>query len=170
MGAFGLRHMRASNLRKHMRKMPSDAKPSKYHVSHIWRILFEPPCHAVSYGESMIEMSREDFEIAVGDALDLIPTELMDKVDNVVFLVEDEPPDDLHPDTLGLYEGVPITERDWGWESGALPDRIYIFRGPILRMCGTEDEVVKEVAVTVIHEVAHYFGIDDDRLEELGWD
>ena len=79
-------------------------------------------------------MSREEFEEAVGDALDLVPEALMDQLDNVVFLVEDEPPPD-DPELLGVYDGVPLTERDLSW-GGSVPDRITIFRGPLLRMCG----------------------------------
>ncbi|GAA1638505.1 metallopeptidase family protein [Georgenia ruanii] len=120
----------------------------------------------------MVEMTREAFEEAVADALDLIPAELTDKMDNVVVLVEDEPTpeqlQDAEEDLLGIYEGTPLTERD-SWWAGSLPDRITIFRGPTLRMCETAEEVVEEVAVTVIHEVAHHFGIDDHRLHELGW-
>ncbi|MEP7765961.1 metallopeptidase family protein [Sanguibacter sp. 25GB23B1] len=116
----------------------------------------------------MVEMSREDFEDAVGDALDRVPPELAATMDNVVVLVEDDAPDD-DPELLGIYEGVPLTERDDGWAAGALPDRITIFRNPTLAICETTDEVVEEVAVTVIHEIAHHFGIDDERLHELGW-
>lgn len=118
----------------------------------------------------MVEMSEEDFEIAVGDALDLIPEELMDRVDNVVFLIEEEPPEDIEPDTLGLYEGTPLTERDAWWAAGSLPDRIFVYRGPTLRMCESVEEVIDEVRITVAHEIAHHFGIDDERLHELGWD
>jgi len=119
---------------------------------------------------AVIEMSREAFEEAVADALDLIPPELAVHIDNVVVLVEDEPsPDADDPDLLGLYEGTPLTERGEWWAAGSLPDRITIFRNPTLRMCDSRDEVVEEVAVTVIHEVAHHFGIDDERLHELGW-
>jgi predicted Zn-dependent protease with MMP-like domain len=107
------------------------------------------------------------FEDLVSDALDGIPKELSDFIDNVVVLIEDEPPPD-HPGVLGLYEGIPLTERD-GWYAGVLPDRITIFRLPILRMCRTADEVVREVRITVVHEIAHHFGIDDDHLHELGW-
>lgn len=122
----------------------------------------------------MVEMSEQDFEEAVADALDLIPPELAAAIDNVVVLVEDEPtPEQLGeadtPDLLGLYEGTPLTERDDGW-AGSLPDRITIFRGPTLRWCETVDQVVDEVAVTVVHEIAHHFGISDERLHELGWD
>ena len=117
----------------------------------------------------MIEMSTEEFEVAVSEALDLVPPELTALIDNVVVLVEDEPPPE-EPDLLGLYEGTPMTERDGWWAAGSLPDRITIYRHPILRMCEDAEEVVDEVAVTVVHEIAHYFGIDDDRLHELGWD
>jgi predicted Zn-dependent protease with MMP-like domain len=117
----------------------------------------------------MVDMSEEEFEDAVSDALDAVPTQLTDLMDNVVVLVEEEPPQGEPDDLLGLYDGTPLTERDSWWAAGALPDRILIFRGPTLRMCGDRDEVVREVAVTVVHEIAHHFGIDDDRLHELGW-
>ncbi len=116
----------------------------------------------------MVEMTREEFEDAVRDALDEIPPELADPMDNVVVLVEDDPPAD-DPELLGLYEGVPLTERGEFWAAGALPDRITIYRLPTLALCESHDEVVEEVAVTVVHEIAHHFGIDDERLHELGW-
>jgi predicted Zn-dependent protease with MMP-like domain len=113
-------------------------------------------------------MSRERFEELVGEALDEVPQELLRLLDNVVILVQDEPPRG-DGELLGLYEGHALTERGWDY-SGVLPDRILIFRGPTLRMCSDEDEVVGEVAVTVVHELAHHFGISDDKLHELGWD
>ncbi|WP_159794559.1 metallopeptidase family protein [Puerhibacterium puerhi] len=113
-------------------------------------------------------MSREDFEDAVADGLDLVPPDLAAQMDNVVVLVEDDAPAD-DPELLGLYEGVPLTERDLAWAAGALPDRITIFRNPTLAICDTREDVVEEVAVTVVHEIAHHFGIDDERLHELGW-
>ncbi|GGC03810.1 hypothetical protein GCM10010972_16130 [Cellulomonas carbonis] len=116
----------------------------------------------------MVEMSRDAFEDAVRDALDLIPEELAARMDNVVVLVEDDAPED-DPELLGLYEGVALTERDGWWAAGSLPDRITIYRNPTLAICDTVEDVVDEVAVTVVHEVAHHFGIDDDRLHELGW-
>lgn len=116
----------------------------------------------------MVNMSRSDFENAVRDALDEIPEDLAAQMDNVVVLVEDDPPAD-DPDLLGVYEGVPLTERDDSWAMGALPDRITIFRRPTLAMCDSRAEVVEEVAVTVVHEIGHHFGIDDERLHELGW-
>lgn len=114
-----------------------------------------------------VEMTRAEFEDLVSDALDLIPAELARHMDNVVVLVEDEP-DPRMPELLGLYHGVALTERSWEY-GGVLPDRITIYMGPTLRMCRTRDDVVHEVATTVIHEVGHHFGIDDDRLHELGW-
>jgi predicted Zn-dependent protease with MMP-like domain len=112
-------------------------------------------------------MTRERFEELVRDALDQVPGELLDLMDNVVVLVEDESPAG-EGELLGLYEGHALTERGWHY-GGVLPDRIMIYRNPILRICGSEDDVVEEVAITVVHEIAHHFGIDDDRLHELGW-
>ena len=89
-------------------------------------------------------------------------------MENVVVLVEDDAPAD-DPDLLGLYDGIALTERGTQY-AGVLPDRIFIYRAPILRMCATREEVVEEVLITVVHEIAHHFGIDDDRLHELGYD
>lgn len=126
-------------------------------------------------------MTEEEFEEAVADGLDLIPDELARAMRNVVVLVADEPPpealaelraedaDDPDATLFGLYEGTPLTERDGWWDAGSLPDRITLFRGPLLRACDDAEEVADEVAVTVVHEVAHHFGIDDERLHELGW-
>lgn len=114
-----------------------------------------------------VEMSRERFEELVGDALDEVPAELMNLMNNVVILVEDESPAG-EPELLGLYEGHALTDRGWDY-AGVLPDRITIFRNPTLRVCDTEEDVVEEVAVTVVHEIAHHFGIDDERLHHLGW-
>jgi predicted Zn-dependent protease with MMP-like domain len=117
-------------------------------------------------GRTGAGMSRRRFEELVGEALDTIPPELAAAMDNVVVLVDDRHPDD--PQLLGLYEGVALTERtsDYG---GVLPDRITVYREAILDVCDDEDDVVREVAVTVVHEVAHHFGVDEDTLHELGW-
>lgn len=114
-----------------------------------------------------VEMSRERFEELVADALDEVPQELLNLMRNVVILVEDESPRG-EPELLGLYEGHALTDRGWDY-AGVLPDRITIYRNPILRICDTDDDVVEEVAVTVVHEIAHHFGIDDHRLHDLGW-
>ncbi|MEV4437843.1 metallopeptidase family protein [Streptomyces sp. NPDC049577] len=117
----------------------------------------------------MLEMTREEFEELVAEALDRIPADLTRLMDNVAVFVEDEPPAEAgDPELLGLYEGTPLTERG-EWYAGVLPDRITIYRGPTLRMCATREEVVEEVEVTVVHEVAHHFGIDDERLHALGY-
>jgi predicted Zn-dependent protease with MMP-like domain len=112
-------------------------------------------------------MSRARFEELVSEALDTIPAELTRLMTNVVVLVEDEPPED-DPDLLGLYDGIALTERDSSYTM-VVPDRITIFRNPTLEMCDTEDQVVEEVGITVVHEIAHHFGIDDARLHELGY-
>ncbi|MDO9494208.1 MAG: metallopeptidase family protein [Nocardioides sp.] len=115
-----------------------------------------------------MEMEPERFEELVDQALDGIPDELASLVRNVVVLVEDEPPEDEPDDLLGLYDGVALTDRD-GTLGVSLPDRIFIFRGPLLDLCADEAELVEEVRITVVHEVAHHFGIDDDRLHDLGY-
>ena len=115
-----------------------------------------------------IAVSPEEFESFVHDALDAIPDELFGLLENCVVLIEDDAPAD-DPDLLGLYDGVPLTERDSTY-SGVLPDRIFIYRNPTLAICDTVDDVIDEVHVTVVHEIAHFFGIDDDRLHELGYD
>ncbi len=115
----------------------------------------------------MLDVPLDRFEELVSEALDTIPADLAAMLSNCVVLVEDDVPAGT-PSLLGLYEGTPLTERG-EWYSGVLPDRITIYRRPILRMCRDDQDVVDEVRITVIHEVAHHFGIDDDRLHELGW-
>jgi len=112
-------------------------------------------------------MTRDRFEELGSDALDLVPAELSGLMDNVAVFVEDESPDGA-PELLGVYDGTPLTERG-DWYAGSLPDRITIFRFPTLRICDTEQDVVEEVEITVVHEIAHHFGIDDERLHDLGY-
>jgi predicted Zn-dependent protease with MMP-like domain len=112
----------------------------------------------------VIQIPPERFEELVADALDSLPEDLGRVMDNVWVTVDESSRRPL----LGLYEGVPLTARE-AYGGLALPDRITIFRLPICDQCRTEDEVVAMVRETVIHEVAHHFGIDDDRLDELGW-
>ncbi len=116
----------------------------------------------------MQHLSDTEFEEAVGEALDTIPPELAQAMDNVVVLVEQEPPSE-DPELLGVYEGTPLTERDGWWDAGSLPDRITIFQGPWSACAAPRSELREEIAITVVHEVAHHFGIDDDHLHELGW-
>jgi predicted Zn-dependent protease with MMP-like domain len=119
-------------------------------------------------GDVPIDMEPEQFDLLVDRALDGIPDELARLVRNVVVLVEAEPPEDEPDDLLGLYDGVALTERD-STLAVQLPDRIFIFRGPLLDYCDTEQQLVEEVRITVVHEIAHHFGIDDRRLHELGY-
>jgi predicted Zn-dependent protease with MMP-like domain len=113
-----------------------------------------------------MELDREAFEALVEQALDEIPDEIAEVVHNVVVLVEDDPPAE-DPHLLGVYDGVSLTER--GADHTGLPDRITIFRRPLLEMCADDDELVREVRITVVHEIAHHFGIDDARLHQLGY-
>jgi predicted Zn-dependent protease with MMP-like domain len=115
----------------------------------------------------VVDVPRERFEELVADALDEIPDELLQMMDNVAVVVREGTEGSR---LLGLYDGIPLTERDAGYDGMVVPDRISIFRRPILAMCADEDEVVAQVRITVIHEVAHHFGIDDERLHTLGWD
>ena len=115
----------------------------------------------------MLDMTPEAFEDLVAEALDEIPDELARLVDNVVIVVED----DVAPGTdrlLGLYEGIPLTERGSTY-AGAMPDRITIYRLPILEICDDAEDILDEVHITVVHEIAHHFGIDDEHLHALGW-
>ena len=114
------------------------------------------------------------FEDLVSEAIDSLPLELAVRMENVEVVVEDEPPPDmiarLAPGStlLGLYHGVPLTQRGMNYDR-MLPDKISIYRGPIVRLARTPDRIREQVRRTVIHEIAHHFGIDDDRLHELGW-
>ncbi|MFB2582174.1 metallopeptidase family protein [Herbiconiux sp. P15] len=115
----------------------------------------------------MVEMGAEAFEQLVGDELDELPDEMVDGLDNVVIVVEDRPADGTL-DLLGLYDGVALTERgQYGF--GEMPDRITLYREPLLAMVESLDELRDQVHVTLVHEIAHYYGIDDEKLHELGW-
>ena len=114
-----------------------------------------------------IDLDPDAFDEMVGRALDDIPDELARLVDNVVVLVEPEAPAD-DPDLLGLYEGLALTERTQ-YGMGELPDRIILYREPHLAQCETLDELRDEIHTTLVHEIAHFHGIDDAQLHELGW-
>ncbi len=110
-------------------------------------------------------MSPERFEELVTEAIDTVPDELAARMDNVAVFVEAR---SRSRGLLGLYQGIPLTDR--GEYGGfAMPDRVTVFREPILEMCRTEAQVVRQVQITVVHEIAHHFGIDDDRLHDLGY-
>jgi predicted Zn-dependent protease with MMP-like domain len=107
-------------------------------------------------------LSRRRFERLVRRALVALPEEFRSRLENVAVVIEDEPPEDM-PDTLGLYEGIPLTERSL--EDVTLPDVITIFKGPIERTCHTEEDIEDEVRLTVLHEVGHFFGLEETQLE-----
>jgi predicted Zn-dependent protease with MMP-like domain len=107
------------------------------------------------------------FQEHVRAALDSLPPQLARALENVAVVVEDENPED--PDLFGLYHGVPLPERGSGY-SGALPDKISIYRLPLEDEFDDPAELEEEIRITVLHELAHYFGIDEDRLAELGYD
>jgi len=111
------------------------------------------------------DATEDEFEAMVADALDELPEPIAAAIDNVVVVVEDWPDEDL----LGLYQGVPLTERSPLDYSGVLPDVITVFRGPLCAGARDRRDLAAQVRITVLHEIAHHFGIDDDRLEELGW-
>lgn len=113
-----------------------------------------------------MDIGEEDFYALAEEALATLPEELLDDLENVAIVVEDEPEDGS--ETLGVYEGTALTERDSSW-FGMLPDRVVLFRGPLSRMCEDEDDLFEEIAITLVHEIGHYHGIDEERLHELGW-
>jgi predicted Zn-dependent protease with MMP-like domain len=114
-----------------------------------------------------LELTSEEFEKVVIEELDALPDEMVDGLDNLVFVTEDRP-EDGSLDLLGIYEGIALTERDrYGF--GELPDRIVLFREPLLSICDNLDELRDEIHITLVHEIAHFYGIDDDELHRLGW-
>ncbi len=127
----------------------------------------EPAALGPTWLDGGVDVTPEHFEELVSTALDGVPPELSALMDNVVVLVEPAAPDD-DPDLLGLYDGVPLTERDSRYTFRE-PDRILIFRAPLLDMCSSEEQLVDEVRITVVHEIAHHFGIDDRALHRLGY-
>lgn len=114
----------------------------------------------------MVDVDDAFFTELVREALADVPPHLASAIANVEVIVEDANRDE--PEMLGLYEGVPLTERG-DFYAGVLPDRIYVYRLPLLHMCQTVFELAEEVRITVLHEIAHHFGIDDSDLEEWGW-
>ena len=115
----------------------------------------------------MIEMDADAFDALVTDELDRLPDAMIEGLDNVVFVVEDRP-EEGSLDLLGLYDGLALTERD-RYGVGELPDRIIVYREPHLEVCESVDDLRDEVHTTLVHEIAHFYGIDDARLHELGW-
>ena len=131
----------------------------------------------------MVQLTDEEFEQTIADALDSIPQHLLDAMENVVVLTQDEPEEEQleyaadgteseNGDLLGLYEGLPLTERgyDYGDCYGDIPDTITIFKGPHERLSHDKEYVLDEVFTTVIHEVGHYFGMDEDQIANMGFE
>lgn len=120
---------------------------------------------------SPIPLSEEEFDAAVAAALERVPEGMRQHLENVAVFVQEEyepePWEDPDTELLGLYDGIPLTER--GEAPWQMPDQITVFRGPLMRMCSSREELIEQITVTVVHEVAHFFGIDDERLHELGW-
>ncbi|MBU0638548.1 MAG: metallopeptidase family protein [Planctomycetes bacterium] len=123
----------------------------------------------------MITVSDAEFDRAVEEALAAVPGEFRPYLDNIVIEVRARPSADLldeydvPDDILGLYVGVPLEDQSVQ-HSGQLPDRILVFRAALCEMCATWDELVEEIRITVLHEIGHHFGLDEDRLERLGYD
>lgn len=120
----------------------------------------------------VITLSDDEFDRAVDDAMDRIPQQLLDRMENVAIFIEDEPDTSDLPDgqtLLGLYVGTPLPQRLDGWGYGALPDRILLFKGPLTRLATSRADLLHQIEVTVLHEIGHHFGISDERLHELGW-
>ena len=115
----------------------------------------------------MMQMDADAFEALVSDEIDALPVDMLSGLDNVVFVIEDRPEDGTL-DLLGLYDGLALTERD-RYGLGELPDRIIVYRESHLDVCDDEDQLRDEVHTTLVHEIAHFYGIDDARLHELGW-
>lgn len=114
-----------------------------------------------------LEIDADAFEKIVIDELDELPDEMVDGLENLVFVVEDRP-EDGSLDLLGEYQGIALTERDrYGF--GELPDRIVLFREPLLAICDDVEALRDEIHVTLVHEIAHFYGIDDEELHRLGW-
>lgn len=114
----------------------------------------------------MLDVSAEDFEALVSDGLDTLHDDMLAELDNVIFLVEDHPED--QSDILGVYEGFSLADRN-AYGYGEEPDRIILFRKNLLAHCSSMDELVAEIRITLIHEIAHFYGISEARIHELGW-
>ncbi|HEY5104375.1 MAG TPA: metallopeptidase family protein [Acidimicrobiales bacterium] len=114
----------------------------------------------------MFEVTNERFEELAAEALATLPSELSSQIENLAIMVENEAPGH---NLFGLYEGIPLTKRGPTSYNGVLPDRITLYQTTICRYCSNEEEVKAQIRKTVLHEVAHHFGISDPRLEELGW-
>lgn len=114
----------------------------------------------------MLEISHEEFESMVADGLDSLHDDMLAELDNVIFLVEDRPDDGS--EILGVYEGFSLAERN-AYGYGEEPDRIILFRENLVNHCADVEELVEEIRVTLVHEIAHFYGLSEARIHELGW-
>ncbi len=114
----------------------------------------------------MLDVTRDEFELLVSEGLDSLHDDMLRELDNVIFLVEDRPEDGS--DILGVYEGFSLAERNtYGY--GEEPDRIILFRENLLAHCESREELIAEIRITLVHEIAHFYGITEERIHELGW-
>ncbi len=114
----------------------------------------------------MLSVSHEDFETLVGEGLDSLHEDMLAELDNVIFLVEDRPADGR--EILGVYEGFSLAERS-AYGYGEEPDRIILFRENLLEHCADMEDLVAEIRITLVHEIAHFYGLTEERIHELGW-
>ena len=125
----------------------------------------------------MMKLNRKRFEEIVAEALDELPEDIGEALSNVYVVVEQWPSEEIigemnlrsKHELLALYQGIPLTERNTSYGGAVLPDRITIFQGPLQTMCDSLPELMDEIKRAVVHELAHHFGIDDERLRELGY-
>lgn len=115
----------------------------------------------------MENVSDEEFDAALEEALGMLPVGIADHLDNIALFVDDNPPADM-PGLLGLYEGTPLTERGAGWEF-QLPDAVFLYKSSLIAYARDLEELRDEIAITIVHEIAHHHGIDDEKLHEWGW-
>lgn len=126
----------------------------------------------------MYKLTDAEFEAAVQDAIDSIPEEFLDDLENVAIVIADEPTEEDYEsdglyteegDLLGVYDGLSLYERGDDYGFGDYPDTITIFKGPHERLEGGRDDIIEEIRRTVVHEIAHYFGMDEDQVDEMGY-
>lgn len=126
----------------------------------------------------MYKLTDAEFESAVQDAIDSIPEEFIDELENLAFVIADEPEEEDYEgdglyteegELLGLYDGLSLAERDSGYGLGDYPDTIVIFKGPHERLEGGRADIIEEIRRTVVHEIAHYFGMDEDQVDDMGY-
>lgn len=152
----------AFDLRKLSPAVLRNAKPRRVILLTGLRLLSR--LHGMEHGE----ISDAEFDLLVDEALEDVPAGVLEYADNVAFFVQDDPPPET-PELLGIYDGVPLTERDSGAFSFVPPDTITLFKHPLIAYAEDREHLREEILVTIVHEIAHHYGIEEDRLHELGW-